>query len=250
MSRYYRGYRRRSYSRSYWGYRNISEREQLTAIAGGIDGDIERIFLNLPSYKLESVLTRYGREHGSPALSYARKTYPKWKSGSVRMSGKVAERLLNLVPTVLDADTRFELVKKLRDAHRSKINRHVQCEPHEWRSRVAPEVAELLASSSQFELPQSAVNRIRWLADGDSQAAQKLLAAAEEEEAVARLQHLEREFRRIDALINGVEGHKTVSHTVELPQGTVRVTIGEPAKAGCLSVLSVLLLPILLFYRP
>lgn len=166
------------------------------------------------------------------------------------MSGKVAERLLNLVPTVLDADTRFELVKKLRDAHRNKINRHVQCQPHEWREKVAPEVAELLASSSQFELPQSAVNRIRWLADGDSQAAQRLLAAAEEEEAVARLQHLECEFLRIDVLIKSFEGHKTVSHTIQLPQGSVHVTIGESAKAGCLSVLCVLLLPILLFYRP
>lgn len=52
MSRHYSGYRRRSY----WGYRNISEREQLTAIAGGIDRDIERIFLNLPSYKLDPSL--------------------------------------------------------------------------------------------------------------------------------------------------------------------------------------------------
>ena len=248
-----RGYRRRSYSRNYWGYRNISQREQLTTIAGGIDRDIERIFLNLPSYKLESVLTRYGREHGSSALSYARKTYPNWKSGFVRMSGKVAERLLNLVPTVLDADTRFELVKKLRDAHRVKIHRHVQCEPHEWRSKVAPEVAELLASSSQFELPESAVNRIRWLADGDSQAAQKLLAAAEEEEALARLQYLELEFQRIDVLIKSIEARKTVSHTIDLPQGTVHVAIGEPAKSGCLLVLClfcVLLLPVLLFYRP
>lgn len=251
MSRYYRGYRRRSYSRSYWGYRNVSERDQLSAVAGGIDKDIERIFLELPSYKLESVLTRYGREHGGSALSYARKTYPKWKSGSVRMSGKVAERLLNLVPTVLDADTRFELVKKLRDAHRTKINKHVRCEPHEWRAKVAPEVGELLASSSQFQLPESAVSRIKWLTDGDSQAAQRLLAAAEEEEAVARLQHLEREFRRVDVLLQNVQGQKTVTHTIQLPQGTVNVTIGEPAKAGCLGVLCVLLfLPILLLFIP
>ena len=97
MSRYYRGYRRRSFSRNYWGYQNVSERAQLSAIAGGIDKDIERIFLNLPSYKLESVFSRYGREHGSSALTYARNTYQKWKSGSVQMSGKVAERLLNLV---------------------------------------------------------------------------------------------------------------------------------------------------------
>jgi ribosomal protein L22 len=247
MSRYYRGYRRRGYSRSYWGYQNVSERAQLSAIAGGIDKDIERIFLSLPSYKLESVFTRYGHEHGSSALSYARNTYPKWKSGSVQMSGKVAERLLNLVPIVLDSDSRFELVKKLREAHRRKIDKHVQCEPHEWRTKVAPEIAQLLASSSEFKLPDSALNRIRWLTDGDSQAAQRLLAAAEEEEAIARLRHLELEFRRIDALIQSIQGRKTVSHIITLPQGTVSVRIGQPQNSGCLSILCVLFIPILIF---
>ena len=98
MSRYYNGYRRNSYSGSYWGYKNVSERDQLSADTGGIDKDIEQIFLNLPSFKLQSVLIRYGKEHGSSALSYAKKTYPNWKSKKVKMSGKVAERLLNLVP--------------------------------------------------------------------------------------------------------------------------------------------------------
>lgn len=248
MSRYYRGYRSRSYSRSYWGYQHVSERNQLSAAVGGIDKDIERIFLNLPTQKLESVFMRYGREHGSSALSYARKAYPSWKSGGVRMSGKVAERLLNLVPAVLDSDARFDLVKKVRDAHRTKVNKHVRCEPHEWRTKVAPEVAELLASSSQFQLPGAAVSRIRWLADGDSQAAQRLLAAAEEEEAIARLRHLELEFRRIDTLIQNLQGKKTVSHTIQLPQGTIHVSIGEPAKAGCLAIFCIFLIPILLFF--
>jgi len=249
MSRYYRGYRRRSYSRSYWR-QHSSERDQLSAAVGGIDKDIERIFLNLPTHKLESVFMRYGREHGSSALSYARNTYPSWKSGAVRMSGMVAQRILNLVPTVLDSDIRFDLVKKVRDAHRTKVNKHVRCEPHEWRTKVAPEVGELLASSSRFQLPASAVSRIRWLADGDSQAAQRLLAAAEEEEAIARLRHLELEFRRIDTLIQSVQGQKTISHTIELPQGTIHVSIGEPAKAGCLAILCVFLIPALILFRP
>jgi hypothetical protein len=254
MPRYYRGYRRSSYSGSYWGHQNISERSQLSAVAGGIDKDIEKIFLSLPTHKLESVLIRYGREHGSSALTYARNTYYSWKSGEVTMSGKVAERLLNLVPAVLDSDTRFDLVKKLRDAHRTKINKTVRCEPHEWRTKVAPEVGELLASSSRFQLPASAVSRIGWLADGDSQAAQRLLAAAEEEEAIARLRHLELEFRRIDTLIQSVQGQKTITHTIQLPQGTIHVTIGEPPKSGCFAMLCIIalpiLIPILLFLRP
>ena len=245
MARYYRR-RRYGYSQP-----RISAREELSRVAGGIDEDIKDIFLNLTSYKLEAVFTRYGKDHGSSALSYARKTYPKWKSREVQMSGKVAERLLNLVPSVLDSSAKYGLVKKLREAHRGRINKHVNCEPHEWRSKVAPELAELLASSSKFQLPQVALQRIQWLADGDSQSANQLLAAAEEEEAIARLQHIEFEFKRIDALIQSIDGKKTVSHTIDLPQGTIHVTIGK-SSSGCFAMvacLAILLALILSFFR-
>ncbi len=197
---------------------------------GGIDKDVEQIFLNLPLLKLESVFLEYGRDYGARALSYARDAYPRWKSGSVRMSGMVAERLLNLVPLALDASTRFDLVKKLRAAHMHKERRNVACEPNDWRSKVAPVVAELLAASQRFQLPQSAVDRVRWLADGDADAAQRLLAAAEHEEAVVRLRFLEAEFRRIDFLLQSIEATKSVSHTIELPQGTIQISIEEPRK--------------------
>ena len=75
MSRY-----RRFSKRSYGAYRasqHVSERHALSSSLGGIDKDVERIFLNLPNLKLETVLLRYGCEHGASALSYARNTYPR-----------------------------------------------------------------------------------------------------------------------------------------------------------------------------
>ena len=228
MNRY-----RRSSRRFYGAHRasqHVSERNALSYSLGGIDKDVERIFLNLPNLKLETVFIRYGREHGASALSYARNTYPRWKSGGVKMSGTVAERLLNLVPVVLDTSTRFDLVKKLRGAHMHKEHRHVTCEPHDWRNKVAPIVAELLMASHTFQLPQHAVARVRWLADGDAAAAQRLLAAAEHDEAAVRLHFLEAEFKRIDFLLQNIKATKQVSHTIEMPQGTISVSIAAPQK--------------------
>jgi hypothetical protein len=146
------------------------------------------------------------------------------------MSGMVAERLLNLVPLVLDASTRFDLVKKLRAAHMHKERRYVTCDPTDWRDQVAPVIAELLTVSHKFQLPQDAVDRVRWLADGDAAAAQRLLAAAEQEEAAVRLQFLEAEFKRIDFLLQSIEATKVASHTIELPQGTICISIATPRK--------------------
>ena len=131
----------------YYAARHISERQYLSLSFGGIDKDVEQIFLSLPFVKLESVFREYGLKYGASALSYARDTYPRWKSGAVRMGGMVAERLLNLVPLTLDTSTRFDLVKKVRAAHIHKAHQCVTCEPNDWRSKVAPVVAELLAAS-------------------------------------------------------------------------------------------------------
>jgi hypothetical protein len=232
MSRRYRpfGSGRRAWRTS----KPASARQSLSRAIGGIDKDIEQYFLNLSRAQLEVVLRRYGEENGAGALTYACETYSSWKSGYVKMSGRVAERLLELVPRVLDAATRFELVKKVRYAHLRKESRWVSCAPGDWRAKVAPAVAELLAASDKFQLPEAAVSRVRWLADGDSLAAQKLLAAAEQEEAVVRLAFLEAEFQRIDILIQNIQATKSVGHTIELPQGTVHVHIAipEPPKKG------------------
>jgi hypothetical protein len=146
------------------------------------------------------------------------------------MSGKVAERLLNLVPPVLDASTRFDLVKKLRFAHMRKEHKRVTCEPTDWRNVLAPLVSDLLTASHEFQLPEAAVKRVRWLANGDTEAAQRLLAAAEQEEAVGRLRYLEAEFDRIDFMLQNIESTKAVNHTIQLPQGTITVSIVLPRK--------------------
>ncbi len=223
MNRYGRPYNR-SYD-SYHALRHIEERQALSAFLGGIDKDVEELFLNLPQVQLESIFSRYGQDHGTSALSYARKTFPRWKSGEVQMSGSIAGRLLNLVPSVLDTSTRFDLVKKLRAAYFVKAHRYVTCEPQECRTSVALAVADLLSASDQCQLPENAVSTIRWLADGDVIVAQRLLVAAEQDEATARLRFLEAEFERIDFLLKSIQASKHVTHTIDLPQGTVTVSI-------------------------
>jgi hypothetical protein len=226
MSYYYGRY----HSRSSGAAQRRAASDQFSKEIGGIDTEIEKIFLNLSYPKLEEVYRRYGRAHGSSALSYARKTYSSWKSGWVTMSGMVAERLLDLVPAVLDPETRFELVKKVRAAQMPKVYQSVKCESGDWRSKVAPVVAGLLIRSEQAQIPQHVLDRVRWLADGDSTAAQQLLVAAEQEEAALRLQYLEAEFKRIDFLLANIEVKKTVTHTIELPQGSITVRIEPPRK--------------------
>lgn len=224
MGRRYRRYNGYSYG-AQRAAQHIAERHSLSRLMGGIDGDVAKIFLNLPKQKLEVILRKYGQLHGSSAASYARSTYGKWRRGAVKMSGMVAERLLNLVPLILEPADQFELVKKLRSTHLRKENHRLSCTPAECRQTIGPVVNEMVSKSSKFQLPQHIVDRVQWLANGDAVAAQKLLAAAEKEEARVRVRYLASEYQRIAYMLENMQGSSSVNHTIELPQGTVAVTI-------------------------
>lgn len=213
--------------------RRRSRRENASAAISGIDEDVERIFLNLCDDDLVRVLRRYGERHGSAALGYAKRTYYKWKTGKQRVSGMIAERLLQLVPPALNTASRFELVKKLRIAHMRKEYRSLTCSGSNWREYVLPMVENLVATSRRFELPGHVLDRVTWLADGDTAIVQQLLAAAEEDEARVRLKYLDAEFARMKSLIDQVEVSTTLEQVITIPQGTLCVSINvvKPLRA-------------------
>ena len=219
--------RRRSW-RSYGSY-VVSKRQKLTSTFSGIDRDVERIFLTLDQADLDELLDVYTEEFGRSAGSYARKTYPRWKSGAVRMSGEVAERLLNLLPPLLPYGTRFELVKKLRQANFRKLNRTVQTAPDRWRQDLQPVVEEVVRHGASANLSDALKQRLAWLADGDTAAAERMMSAAIQDEAIGRLSYLNSEFQRLEAMIAQLGNfHTSVHHDIDLPQGMISVRIVVP----------------------
>lgn len=224
---------RRRYRRSWNSYGDyvISRRRELTSTFGGIDRDVERLFLALDRDELHELLRDYEDEFGKSAATYARKTFPKWKNGTVRMSGEVAERLLNLVPPLLPRETRFELVKKLRASSFRKVYRRVHSKPDCWRGDLAPVIAEVVSNGSTAKISDAVKNRVSWLANGDVSATEQLLLAAEKDEAITRLVYLDAELRRIEAMVAQL-GHlnTSISHQIDLPQGTIDLTISIPEK--------------------
>jgi hypothetical protein len=221
MTYYYRGYR----GRRYWGSYHVSKRRQLTNLFGGIDQDIERAFFALPSFVLDALFIEYGRHHGKSAEAYARRTYPQWKSSTVKLSGQTAERLLELLPPRLSKEQRYELIRKLRKHYLKKTSEHVTTPPETWRQHVVPAVEKVIMGSRDFKLPQELFEKATWLTDGDTQAAHRILHSIEEEEARQRTAYLDAEFKRIEIFVANVKNTDLASHTISIPQGDIFVTI-------------------------
>ena len=223
MARYY-GRRR---SGRNWGAYHVSQRQQLTHMFAGIDKDIQKIFFSLSEQSLDTLFKRYGQLHGKSAENYARKTFPNWKSGKTNLSGQTAERLLNLIPPYLPQNVKYELITKLRNHYFQKKNSHVSTTNERWQADVFPVVEELIKVSSDFKLPESLVNRAAWLANGDVEAANKILASLELEEAKVRSNYLDIEFNRIQSLVDHMPHTQSIRHCIELPQGNIYVVIEQ-----------------------
>lgn len=197
----------------------------------GIDKDVEKIFLSLSQSDLERILASYGQAHGLKAEAYARETYVKWKTGEVKMSGQTAARLLELLPPVLPASARFELIKKLRAGHFKRTTVRVQSTPLTWRQDLAQPIRDLIDASAAFSLPDAVISRANWLTDGDAVAARRLLVAAEQQESAIRLAYIDEELRRIEALLQDIDTHRRIIHTLQLPQGEIILTVELPQRS-------------------
>ena len=232
--------RRRYYRSSSWGWGGAEwaeyhrrKRHEVTQRFGGIDEDIEAIFLNLSPGQLTGLFQEYEGRHGWNAAAYTRKTYPKWKSGSVMLSGQTALRLLDLLPPYLSSDIRYELIRKLRRHCIARSSVRVSCEPANWRETIDPAVEAVISHSRSQELPLHVTSVATWLTNNDSRAAEKLLVAAEEEEALIRTRLLAQEFARIDSLVQAYDKSRpAISHIISLPQGEIHVTIGSHHTLG------------------
>lgn len=85
-------YRRRYYS---WADRPYKPTKYnvLSGMLGEAVWDIRSAFLNLEPDALEDLMKDYSTIHGVSAAQYARRTLPKWKDGTTKMSGQTMERL-------------------------------------------------------------------------------------------------------------------------------------------------------------
>ncbi len=223
MARYYG----RRWSGRNWGSYHVSQRQQLTNMFAGIDKDIQKIFFALNAQSLDTLFRKYGQLHGKSAEKYARKTFANWESGQTELSGQTAERLLNLIPPYLPQNIKYELIKKLRNHYLQKQQRHISTTHKNWKDDVIPAVNELINVSSDFKLPDTLIQRAAWLSNGDVDAANRILASLELEEAKVRANYLGVEFKRIQSLVDHIPHTQSIRHSIELPQGNINVVIEQ-----------------------
>lgn len=228
MARYRRRYRR-------WSGRS-SQPTQYSVLSGLLgEGvwDIRAAFLALDEDALDQLLDDYGQIHGASAGQYARKAYPKWKSGSTKLSGQTMQRLVELVPPYLEPDQRHHILLKVLKKHKrtppSQTIRVNIKEPQEGFRQIDEALANVRASEPLAYLPEHVMEAAKWLYDDDVTAARAMLGESMKIETDMLRESAARELGLMRRTISNGQV-KAATYTVETPVSRLHVIAYSPSK--------------------
>lgn len=234
MGRYWGRYRNRSYGSRSIGHEraleHIREAEALSRELGGTDEDVKGYFFSLTSNQLQGILDQYEAKHGRQAREYAEKTLTKWKSGKVRMSGIVAERLFSLLPPTMPLQSKFQLTESLWKHVGPSSNKTyyigLDADLEEVSKIVKKHLEEVV---THYGIPASMEARFNWLSQGDVGIKQQLLNHFRQQEKALLSEALR---TQLPVLMNHLrsEGGKLTTHAAQVlkvGKHEVRVVFNE-----------------------
>ena len=156
--------------------RHIEEARQFSSEMGGTDADVNAYFFSLAGAELDVILTAYGRRYGASKEAYARRVLPYWHRGTRAMSGLVAKRLFDFLPSRMPLKKKFELAENLWRHFGPKSNHSYVVGPKASVGAVADQVATRLDEVvTSYRVPANIRSRFKWLSAGDVRVQEQLL---------------------------------------------------------------------------
>lgn len=216
----------------------VNQKSKMAKEIGPIVYDLERTFLSLGRINMTKVFSEYEAEFGASAATYARKTYVKWQTGKVQMSGKVAGRLLNFVPRFLSTEKRYALVEALCEHHRLKRFRRIEIDlrnPNPGLKETEEAIREFVRMSTLESLPSKVLEAVTWLNDNDTKAARGILANIDLQKSEVASELGRKELTRLIHCLAKNE-KLTGTQTIEFPQGQI-LLVFKSKRTGLLGFL-------------
>ena len=224
----YRSWRSRGWDTS----SRPSKYSVLSNLFGDAVVEIRNAFFNLESDALEELFLDYGAKYGDSPERHARKTFPKWKNGSTKLSGQTMERLIELVPPYLSSNQRFRVLKLVLNKHQksapNKVIRINVKEPTEGFNQLVGVLNSMSRDDKLAYLPERVMNAATWLYDDDLTAARAMLA---EVDRIENDQIRETAIREIELLKRTIlTGQiKAANYSVQMPAGKLSVVAFTPS---------------------
>ncbi len=189
---------------------HIEDAKQLSKELGGTDKDVKAYFFSLPAHELRSILDAYEAKYGRDPREYAERTFPKWRSGQVHMSGLVAGRLFNLLPPRMPLPAKYKLTESLWQhvgpSSRKTLRIGLNAGTEETIGVVRDHIEQVVVN---YKIPDTLENRFNWLSAGDVHVKQKLLNHLRQMEKTLVVEGAKAQLPVMLAHMNGMNGRQT-----------------------------------------
>ena len=183
------------------------------------------VLLSLDDASVEELLRLYKEEFGPGPARYARKTYKKWKSGEVQPATQTFERFLVRLPHVMSYDLKCDVLRHFMEEYASKANYELEVYTDDWQEKLDPLVRQIIDKAYTAKLPAPLERKLRWLGEGDMQAAQTILRSSQATESQIMVSMLHKEFENVEAVLAQAHLKPRVRHVIEFPYGTISLNI-------------------------
>lgn len=209
---------------------HIRQAEALTQELGGTDVDVKNYLFSLPANQLREILKEYEVRYGSSASDYAEKTLPKWKSGSIHMSGMIAERLFNLLPPRMPLEIKFQLIENLwRHVGPSSTKNYfvgLDVSQDDLSFRIKEHLEKVVLG---YQIPNTMESRFNWLSQGDVEIKQILLNHFQQQEKTLLSEALRIQFPALLNHLNSERGNFTThaAQILNVGKHSVQITFNK-----------------------
>ncbi|MGD9561895.1 MAG: hypothetical protein AB7F88_06720 [Pyrinomonadaceae bacterium] len=184
-----------------------------------------RVLLNLPESTVIDLLDMYKSEFGPGPARYARRTFRKWREGRVQPATQTFDRFLVHLPKVMSYDQKCEILRHFMEEYAAKDEYELDVTTEDWDVKLDPLVRHIIDKAFTAQLPIEVERQLKWLGDGDMQAAQSILRTSQAEEGRIMVSMLRDEFQAMEDLLNQRHLKPRVTHVLEFPYGTIKLNI-------------------------
>ncbi len=201
---------------------------------GSLVDRVTRIFFSMDPDTVEKVLQTYRQRYGDGAYAYAKRTIASWQHGQVRHVGQTVMRLLEVVPMFVDLDTKFELVRIMREETLRRLKQtkiYMDLRPDEDLGELMQQLRDVVQAQIAIELPPGYLEMQAWLSAGDAVVFQRMIRATERELLLEKSEDFLKRVRYLQYIRREIHIPVRMKAVFELPTASITLRIVNRKKA-------------------
>ncbi len=183
------------------------------------------VLLGLNDRSVGELMELYNKEFGPGPARYARRTFNKWRTGKVQPATQTYERFLVHLPKVMSFDLKCEVLRHFMEEYAAKDIYELDVYTDDWEEKLTPLVRQIIDKAFTAQLPIEVERKLKWLGDGDMEAAHEILRRSKAEEGRIMVSMLRDEFLLFEELPANDTFKPTIRHDLKFPYGTIEMNI-------------------------